>query len=223
MNSQVSQSALDQLSSGKPANNLEKSSSKSNYMTAEKAVNNYMQEELRQEAPSPEAVKRVASPPAGSQNNTWSASTEVDRVVKSRAECKNQASTDEGRESNSEQQRMRAILQGEEVEGTPKEAVKAADRVASPPGLNDTEGEIVHEKVTKKSEKSEEASSCSYLEATKTKPLETTKKLESHVDYGLYGAQVIEDDAEANQIAKLSQNYMIQQNAGGKQLEYGSP
>lgn len=73
-------------------------------MSTEKAVNNYMQEELRQEvAPSPEAKKRVASPPAGSANNTWSASTEVDRVVKSRAEGRqHQASTDEGRDSNSE-------------------------------------------------------------------------------------------------------------------------
>lgn len=47
---------------------------------------------------------------------------------------------------------MRAILQGEEVEttATKEEGAKAADRVTSPPGLNDAEGEIVHEKAAKK-------------------------------------------------------------------------
>lgn len=99
---------------------------------------------------------------------------------------------------------MRAILQGEEVEGAAKEAAKVADRVASPPGLNDAEGEIVHEKATKKSEKSEEESSCSYLDANKQKHLEPTKNLESHINYGLYGAQAIQDEDEAKQIAKLS-------------------
>lgn len=100
INSQASQSALDQLSIGKATKHLEKSSSKKNFMTAEKTVNNYMQEELLQQAPSPEAAKRVASPPTGSADNTWSASTEVDRVAKSRTDGAHHKSTpDEARKS----------------------------------------------------------------------------------------------------------------------------
>jgi hypothetical protein len=68
-------------------------------MTAEKTVNNYVQEELLQHASSPEAAKRLASPPTGSAANTWSASTEADRAAKSRAGTDQKPSLDHGRGS----------------------------------------------------------------------------------------------------------------------------
>ena len=160
-NSELSHSALDHdhvTPTKEQSATAEKLMLEQELSTADKTVNNYVTEDGMDVVESP-----VKSPPIGSANNTWSASTAVDRAMKSTG-GNGQRRVDHNDEA---EQRMRAILHGEEK--LPDDA-----QLKSPSIINNDQAEVIHTSAKtenlEKLERNEDVSCFSYLDEMKAKP-----------------------------------------------------